>query len=68
MNDIKALRQVVLERAATLAQARLERHLPWEDIKAGEYELEDLLTAVYLYGVRDRMDYLGHLLEEGAEA
>ena len=68
MEDMKALRQVVLERAATLAAARLERHLPWEGIRAGEYEIEDLLTAVYLDGVRDGMDYLGHLLEEGAEA
>lgn len=39
-----------------------------DNIKAGEYEIEDLLEAVYLNGIRDAMDYLKHLLEEGAEA
>lgn len=65
MDDLKQLRDVVLERAATLAEVRFKGVL-WEE--ARRLSLDDLLKAAYLDGVRDGMDYLGHLLEEKAQA
>lgn len=65
MEELKALREVVLERAATLAGAPLEQVL-WEE--ARRLSLDELLKAAYLYGVTDAMDYLGRLLGDGVEA
>ena len=65
MDDLKQLREVVLERANTLADVRLKTVI-WQ--KAKHLSLEDLLRASYLDGVRDSMDYLGQLLEDEAEA
>lgn len=56
MDDSAALKELVLERAGRLAKQRLGKYLPWDDIKAGKYALEDLIYAVYLDGVRDGRD------------
>ena len=65
MNDLKLLKDVVLERAQTLANVRL-RSVLWDELKS--LSLEEVIRLAYLDGVRDGMDYLGHLLEEEAEA
>ena len=65
MDDLTQLREVILERADTLAELRLEKVI-WDEAK--HLSLEDLLKAAYLDGVRDTVDYLQHLSAEGAEA
>lgn len=65
MEDLKALREVVLERVGTLAGVRLQK-VDWA--VASELSLQDLLTAAYVDGARDAMDYLGMLLEGEVEA
>ena len=62
MDDLKALREVVLERIGTLAEVRLQK-VAWSI--ASELSVQDLLTAAYVDGARDAMDYLGMLLEGG---
>lgn len=65
MDDLKQLRNVVIERSATLADVRLQKVI-WDEAK--HLSLEELLRAAYLDGVRDGMDYLGYLLEDTAQA
>lgn len=67
MTDLKALSQVVLERADALAELRLTK-IPWQFLETGETNREDFARALYLDGVRDAIAYLNHLLEEGADA
>ena len=56
---------LVLERADTLAELRLEK-VVWDEAK--RLSLQDLLKAAYLDGVRDTVDYLEYLSEDSAEA
>jgi hypothetical protein len=65
MDDIRALREVVLERAAALAEARLKQVI-WDEART--LSLDELLSAAYLDGVRDAMDTLGFLLDGTLEA
>ena len=65
MDDLTVLSETLLERADTLAELRLEK-VVWDEAK--RLSLEDLLKAAYLDGVRDTVDYLGHLSADSAEA
>ena len=65
MDNLKVLKNVVLERIETLAQVRL-KGVDWDT--ASELSLQALLTAAYVDGARDVMDYLGMLLEGEVEA
>ena len=65
MDDLKALKDVVLERVATLAEQRLQK-MDWRS--ASELSLQDLLSAAYIDGARDALDYLGMMLEGEVEA
>ena len=65
MDDLTALGETLLERAATLADVHFQNVI-WDEAK--HLSLEDLLKAAYLDGVRDTVAYLQHLSEEGAEA
>jgi hypothetical protein len=65
MDDLKALREVVLERVETLAKVRLEK-VNWEE--ANKLTPRDLVEAAYIDGARDALTYLGTLLESVAQA
>ena len=54
MDDLKALKEVVLERVGTLAEQRLQK-VDWRS--ASELSLQDLLSAAYIDGARDALDY-----------
>lgn len=63
-DDLEALKEVMLARTHSLFAVRLKK-LPMQEIEAGEHgSLEEVLEAVYLDGVRDGLEYLGHLLDE----
>jgi hypothetical protein len=65
MDDLKRLKDVVLERTAALASVRLKQ-LGWT--KLDQLSREELAERLYLQGAEDALEYLGHLLESGAEA
>lgn len=65
VEDLEQLSTVVLERAETLAELRLDK-VPWTEVQ--HLSLRDLLKAAYLDGVRDTVAYIGHLSDENAEA
>ena len=65
MDDLKALKEVILERVETLAEVRLQK-VDWES--ASSLSLQDLLSAAYTDGARDALDYLGMMLEGEVEA
>ena len=64
MDDLKALKDVVLERVGTLAEQRLQK-VDWQN--ASELSLQDLLSAAYVDGARDALDYLGMMLSGEVE-
>jgi hypothetical protein len=64
MDDLKALRGVVLERIETLASVRLER-INWEE--ANNLTPGELVHAAYLDGARDALAYLEMLLSREAQ-
>ena len=65
MDDLRALKEVVMERVETLAEQRL-RKVDWT--AASELSLQALLSAAYVDGARDALDYLGMMLEGEVEA
>lgn len=65
MDDLRQLSRVVLARAETLVELRLDK-VPWDEVR--HLSLRDLLKAVYLDGVRDTVAYIGHLSDENADA
>jgi hypothetical protein len=65
MDDLKALKEIVMERVETLANVRLEK-MDWEEVK--ELTPRDLVEAAYLDGARDALDYLGMLLDGNVQA
>ena len=67
IDHLKELSEVVLLRAAALAEVSLKQ-LPCDALEFGELEARDLVEAVYLDGVQDAMTYLSHLLDERGKA
>lgn len=65
MDDLKALKQVLLERAESLFEVR-QRNIDWLELNA--YLLPEIAKAMYLDGIRDALDYLEHLSTARAEA
>ena len=65
MDDLNALKHVLLERAESLFEVH-QRNIDWQELRA--YPLPKIAKAMYLDGVRDAVDYLEHLSNERAEA
>lgn len=65
MDDLNQLKHIVLERTAALASVRLKQ-LDWTTLE--HLTREALAEHFYQHGAEDALEYLGHLLEESAQA